>query len=343
MPKKTDKTVEPIDASGDGSEKIIVGATPKPNGGNALQRALSKEGAITEKQLVLDIGIEVERDINGVEMGVLENGMAFLSQRGLQRIVGVTRKKLFDITNDWEESYASGLWSKGRISFIAERLSNNGYMEPKLHVEVMKDGVVHYAYPDIVCMAILEYYAFEANSPIPEALENYRNFAQYGLQKFIYDAIGYQPGDSWKYFNDRVSLLKDASPDGYFIIFKETAGMVVDLIHANMTVSDKTLPDISVGLSWANYWRNEQLSEKHGERTRYDHSYPDYYPQAASNPQPAWAYPEDAIPEFRRWFRSQYLTTKFPAYILKKANVLKGGKEEAARIAAMYTPKQIGD
>lgn len=117
------------------------------------------EGAVPTKQLTLDLGIEIERDVNGIEMGVLENGIAFLSQRGLERIVGVTRKKLYDITNDWEEAYKTGYWAKERIGFVMDRLQEQGYMEPKLYLEVRKDGVLHYAYPDVVCMAILEYYA----------------------------------------------------------------------------------------------------------------------------------------------------------------------------------------
>ena len=342
MPKETDKIIEPINASFDEVvDKIAQGATINTNNINELQRKSSAQGATQFKQMTLDIGIEVERDINGIEMGVLENGTAFLSQRGLQRIIGVTRKKLFDITNDWEESFSSGLWGKSRISFIAERLSANGYMEPKLYVEVMKGGVVHYAYPDIVCMAILEYYAFESQPHSPTALESYRKFAQYGLQKFIYDAIGYRPSDSWKYFHDRTSLLKDASPDGHFIVYHEITGLVVDLISSNLPVNEKTVPDISVGITWANYWRDQGLESKYGDRVKYEHNYPEYYPQSASNPQPAWAYPDSALPEFRNWFKHEYLLTKFPAYILNKASSLKGGKPEAERIAEVFKPKRI--
>ncbi|MFZ6778354.1 hypothetical protein ACO0LD_16130 [Undibacterium sp. Ji83W] len=35
------------------------------------------------KQIPLDLGIEVQKDINGIEMGVLENGIPYLTQRGL--------------------------------------------------------------------------------------------------------------------------------------------------------------------------------------------------------------------------------------------------------------------
>lgn len=37
----------------------------------------------TPVQLKLDLGIEVEKEVAGIEMGVLENGIPYLTQRGL--------------------------------------------------------------------------------------------------------------------------------------------------------------------------------------------------------------------------------------------------------------------
>ena len=74
----------------------------------------------------------------------------------------------------------------------------------------------------------------------------------------------------------------------------------------------------------------------HGE-----HNYPSYYPQAESNPQTPWAYPDAALPQFRRWFRNEYLLTKFPPYILSKAKLLPGGKLEAEQIVALFDQKVI--
>jgi hypothetical protein len=162
------------------------------------------------------------------------------------------------------------------------------------------------------------------------------------LQRFIYDSLNYRPPlEKWKYHNDRVSILKNSAPSGHFIVFHEITGLIVDLINANLTVSDKTIPDISVGIAWAEYWKENKLEEKYGPRIPCDHSYPDYYPQASSNPQEIHAYPDASLPTFRQWFRSEYLPTKFPAYILRKQNLLPGGVQEAAQIAQMYSPKQI--
>jgi len=292
------------------------------------------------KQYVLDIGIERQRNVNGIEMGVLENGIAYLTQTGLAEMAGVARSVIFDISKDWEASYNDPIFTKDRISFIRQYLFNNGYDDPKLYIETYKDGSVHNAYPDIVCMAVLEYYAFEAKSPTIQALKTYRQLATYGLQRFIYDALGYSPADPWKMYHARVSLLQDSAPSGYFIVFHEIAPMIVDLINSGLLVNDHTVPDGSVGSCWARHWKDGNLDWKMGFRQEYPHYYPSEFPQAKSNPQMAWSYPDKALPEFRRWFREEYLVTKFPRYILTKSHVL-GGQEKAKEIGQMYQPKKI--
>jgi hypothetical protein len=293
------------------------------------------------KQLPLDLGIEIQKDINGIEMGVLENGIPYLTQRGLSGVTGVNRSVIQDITKEWEEHYQDTVLGKDRISFFKAYLFKNGYAEPKLHLESMKDGTVHYAYPDVVCMAFLEYYAFESKADSAVALENYRRFAAYGLRKFIYEALDYTPGDQWKYHHDRVSLLKDSSPPGHFTVFQEITGLIVDLISAEVTVNHKTIPDISVGIAWGKAWADQNLEASFGPRIPYKHNYPSYYPQAASNPQSPNAYPDAALAYFRQWFKQVYLPTKFPAYILTKAKLLTGGKAEAEKIGSMYQGKAI--
>lgn len=133
----------------------------------------------------------------------------------------------------------------------------------------------------------------------------------------------------------------DCAPSGYFTIFQEMTGLVVDLISADLTVNHKTIPDISVGIAWGKYWTENQLEHQFGARIPYEHNYPNYYPQAMSNPQKPNAYPDSALPLFRQWFKQIYLLTKFPAYILTKANLLPGGKNEALQIGGMYQNKAL--
>lgn len=294
-----------------------------------------------KKQFTLDLGVEVQRDVNGIEMGILENGIPFLTQRGLALATGAPRSAIQDISQEWIDHFDDAVITKDRISFIKEYLFTQGYTERSLYIETTREGKPHYAYPDVVCMAILEYYAFEAKSPNKQATDNYRSFAALGLRRFIYDSLNYTPGDKWQYHHERVSILNNAAPLGYFIVFNEITGLIVDLITADLTVNHKTIPDISVGQMWAKHWKEFNYGSIFGERVPCQHNYPDRYPQAKSNPQEASAYPNDALAEFRRWFRYDYLVTRFPEYILKKAPTLKGGKDEALKIGAMYAPKQI--
>lgn len=301
---------------------------------SALQQAIPK-------QVPLDLGIEVQRDVNGIEMGVLENGIPYLTQRGLSEVTGIARNVIQTITKEWEEHFDNEILGKDRISFFKDYLFKNGYRERKLHLETIQNSTTHYAYPDVVCMAFLEYYTFESKADSSKAVENYRKFAGYGLRRFIYDALDYTPEDKWKYYHDRVSLLKDSAPNGHFIIFQEVTGLTVDLIANDLPVNSKTIVDGSVGIHWSTHWKENNLASQFGERVPYQHNYPEYFPQARSNPQPANAYPDAALPEFRRWFKEVYLLTKFPAYMLTKAKLLTGGKDEALQIGSMYQNKAI--
>ena len=137
---------------------------------------------ITSPQIPLDLGIEVQKDINGIEMGVLENGIPYLTQRSLATVTGTSRSTIQTITKEWEENHENELLGKDRASFFKQYLFEKGYNEPKLHIETILKGTTHYAYPDIVCMAFLEYYAFEAKENNKVAIENYRKFASSGLK-----------------------------------------------------------------------------------------------------------------------------------------------------------------
>ncbi|MFT4247668.1 MAG: hypothetical protein QM581_06465 [Pseudomonas sp.] len=306
--------------------------------GNGMNKLGGKTGSqlATPKQGVLDLGVEVQRDVNGIEMGVLENGVPYLTQRGLAGVLGINRSVIQTITNEWEEHFDDVVFGKDRISYFRKYLFDKGYNEKKLYIETIQNGSPHFAYPDVVCMAFLEYYAFESKADSTDALINYRKFAAYGLRKFIYDALEYLPSDKWKYHHDRVSLLKNSAPNGYFTVFNEITGLIVDLITADLTVNHKTIPDISVGQHWGKYWIDNHLEDKFGARIPYEHNYPAYYPQSLSNPQKPNAYPDTALAQFRTWFRNEYLPTKFPKYILTKANLLPGGKSEAIKIGGIY-------
>jgi hypothetical protein len=339
MPKD-DKTIPPIDAKFD----EVAGSLAPPTA-PLKNKSLSTKLAVKVPPPQSSIkGLPLfecakEKEVDGVGMGVLTNGMPYLTGGGLAKLCGVEPKVIRTISQDWEEEK-----KRPRGKIIAGILEENKYIDEALYVQVHTIGDQYInAYPDLVCMAFLEYYAFEAKKE--EAILNYRTLARKTLRDFIYISVGYDPEkskiDSWKYYHDRVSILQNKVPDGYFSIFNEIAGMTVDLIMSGFVVSDKNIPDISVGLTWATYWKENNLSSLHGDRIEYEHNYPKYYTQSFSNLQKPAAYPVSALGEFRSWFKKSYLTSKFPKYILKKANVLEGGKEEAERLIEVFNPKQL--
>ncbi|WP_241597687.1 hypothetical protein [Rosenbergiella epipactidis] len=296
------------------------------------------------KTIPLDLDVSREAVINGVEMGVLDNGIPYLTQRGLSEVCGVNRLRIKEITDEWSESFDSGIFKKGKMTFIGSYLLKEGFTDPKLFIPIMKNGTEHHAYPDIVCMAIIEYYAFESKQAESEtALRSYRELAKKGLKEYIYEALRYVPDDPWKHYHDRVSLLKEMSsvPDEHFIIFNEISGLMIDLINAGLVVNQHTIPDVSVGICWANFWRREELSTIHGDLKSCEHYYPEGYEQAKSNPQIINAYPNSSLPNFRNWFKREYLPTKFPNYILKKTNLLPGGKDDAQKMIEAFNPKRL--
>lgn len=261
--------------------------------------------------------VEVEKDVNGITMGVLENGIPYLTETGLAALCGIHRKTLYTIAEEWSKNE-----NNERNQKIHSLLEKVGYSGKELYLEIYRKNSKYKAYPEAVCMALLEYFAFEDSSPRPDAQQNFRILARVSFRQYIYTQVGYAPQtkllNDWKYFLDRVDLNYENVPNGYFSIFREISGLTVSLIRAGLIVNDKTIPDISVGISWGKYWEKNNLTERYGDRIKYTHNYPNYYPQSFSNPQQPWAYPDEALAEFRAWFKNEYLSQKFPKYLLAK-------------------------
>ncbi len=119
----------------------------------------------------------------------------------------------------------------------------------------------------------------------------------------------------WQQFQDRVSLVYDNVPAGYFCIFREIADVFATLFSRGVDPGTRMILDISVGLHWGNHWRKEGLADHFGERANFHHYYPKMFSQSWSNPQLAACYPEDALPTFRRWMREVYIPQKMPTYL----------------------------
>ena len=307
MSKKIEN-IEPI--------KAAFGSIPKRNKIKVLPPKYADLGPPHQQKELFKVERQVE--INGVEMGVLENGVPFLTERGLSRMCGIASRVLNRLAINWTQER-----EKPRGKKIDGLLRQLDYTEDSLFLQSENNGRLINAYSEPVCLALLEYYAFVVDDPRQQAIKAFRSLAHKTFRLFIYDAVGYNPNqrkiDSWQHFHDRIDMTMDAVPPGYFSVFQEIAAMIVPMIRANIIISDKVVPDISVGIAWSKFWTDKEL-EQYGNRLQYDHEYPSYYPQAKSNPQPAYAYPDSILGIFRGWLRQEYIVSKLPAYLVGQTN-----------------------
>jgi hypothetical protein len=275
----------------------------------------SKEITVSQPSL-LDIAKEVE--INGIGMGVLGDGTPYLNQRGLAALCGVQNAHIGNISREWNEAD-----QKPRVKTIKEMLAKAGATYPTAHIEIPHKGVAHYCYPADVCLAVLEYYAFEAGPNCQaQARDNFRLLAGSALRELIYSQVGYDPAKAGKRFDkwhERIALNYQSAPKGYFHVFNEAHTVIYELILAGAEIDENFVVDISIGVHWSKYWCEHEMDQAYGGRQKYPHRYPDDHPQSKSNPQESWCYPLAALGEYRQWLQDVYIEGgKFKNYLQGK-------------------------
>lgn len=192
------------------------------------------------------------------------------------------------------------------------------------HVEIIHAGQVHYCYPSDVCLAVLEYYAFDAgNNCQPEARDNFRLLAGSKLRDLIYSQVGYDPARAhqrrFEKWHERIALNYQSAPKGFFHVFNEAHTIIYELIMAGANIDEHFVVDISIGIHWSRYWIENDLGQAYGARCKYPHHYPDSHPQAKSNPQESWCYPLSALGAYREWLQDIYIEGgKFSGYLKNK-------------------------
>jgi hypothetical protein len=306
---------------------------------NKLPAVMGKNSIATRSQI--ELFIDKQKEIDGIGMGVLSDGTAFLSGRGLARLCGVSNARIVELGQNWSVSSTNAM-TNGVKKILQDKGINITDDSP--YIEIKQSTGSFYAYPDVVCLAVLEYYAFE--QPVEDAKKNFRILAGKALHDFIYTQVGYDPNNQvpevWRQFHDRVSLVYNSVPSGFFAIFKEISDMIVHLGQSGLHIDSSFVPDASVGIHWSKHWVDKNLTDKFGQRKKFEHNYPDYFPQAESNPQEPWCYPEMALGEFRPWVREDYVGSgKFLKYITDKVKQ-KALPASFAQIAiAAYAPKHL--
>lgn len=300
-------------------------------------KSASKE--ITQKQGAFDLGIQKDADFGGIGMGVLSDGTPYLNQRGLATLCGVQNAHIGTISAQWND-----VDEKPRIKSIKAILDKIGHTAPVAHYEVLHKNKTHFCYPAEVCLAVLEYYAFDAGTNCQQqARDNFRTLAGSKLRELIYAQVGYDPTGANRFdkWHERLAMNYQSAPKGFFHVFNEASTVIYEMILAGADINEKFVVDISIGTHWSRYWVDNGLAAKHGDRCKYPHRYPDSHPQSQSNPQESWCYPLAALGEYREWLQSIYIDGgKFAGYL--EGKVKKGDLPVSfAQIAiqALATPQ----
>lgn len=272
---------------------------------------------LSGQQVPLELYPVKEADIDGIQMGVLNDGSPFLTLRGLARLCAVDHAPLLRFTSNWQEER-----TKPRGQIVDEILRKKGLNLQNLYTKGIIQGTEANIFSDNVCMAILEYYAFESNHAGREtALDNFRKLAGSQLRRFIFLSVGIDPDNpqrgALECFHERL-LMNDQIPMGYFSVFREMADLSLKMVKGNFDFGPSAIPDISVGTMWSKFWAANNFDEKFGARTKHPHVYPDWFPQHRAGPVDAWIYPDDALGAFRRWMQSDYIPNRFGDYLVKK-------------------------
>lgn len=274
---------------------------------------------------------------DGIEMGVLSDGTPYLTARGLAGVCGVAPGIMTGLLGQWELQQL-----KPRGKKIIQLITEQGGDPNRFTRRAISNGQSIYAVSDLHCMAVLEYYAFEANDKLVQnetALRNYRSLARYGLGKFIYQNTGYKENEvpeHWRIFHERMTL--NEVPSGYFSVFEEMSNLTVAAIRKGMPFDAKSVPDISVGQTWAKYWKERDFEQVHGKRIQHLHKFPKDFPQVDPLIN---IYPISALGEFRQWMDDVYLPSKFGVYL--KGKVKKGtfDAELLPKLVAAVQPTRI--
>jgi hypothetical protein len=152
-------------------------------------------------------------------------------------LCGVQNAHIGTISSQWGDD------EKPRIKTIKSNLAKAGFTSAAAHIELIHGGQLQYCYPAEICLAVLEYYAFDAGANCqPEARDNFRLLAGSKLREMIYSQVGYDPAhlkrfDKW---HERIGLNYQSAPKGFFHVFNEAHTVVYELIMAGADIGERT-------------------------------------------------------------------------------------------------------
>ncbi|MGF1461219.1 MAG: hypothetical protein ACFBSG_19595 [Leptolyngbyaceae cyanobacterium] len=262
--------------------------------------------------------LEVVQSIEGVklpvEIGILPNGIPFMSGRELARACGISNSTLVG----WGEM-TPHLGDRHRAGKLAELLLTYRYQGDRLFIPIPEGTIFSgranvSAYPYQVCLAFLDYYAFEANK---EAARNsLRVLSEKQLPQFIVNAVIGQPESPANPesaeprsnpFQDRP--LRNGIPVGYFSVIQ----LITETGQRSLLHGRSPVPPLGththIDKAWNRYWSLQGIDQRYGDRFPLPQS--DHHDWSCPR---KYVYPKAALEEFQTWLDHQYIPERFPSY-----------------------------
>ena len=254
-----------------------------------------------------------------IEVGLLPDGTPFMSGRELARACGISNSTLVG----WGE-VTPQVGDRHRAGKLANLLATYNYGGDRLFVRI-PDGTKFggranvSAYPYQVCMALLDYYAFEANK---EAARNsLRLLSEKQLPQFICEVVQTPPESTEplqsippKADPFKRRPLRNGIPIGYFSISQ----LLETEPPRSLPLTElRTALLVNIDKAWNRYWNIQGLGPQYGDRFA--------MPQRPLND---WArsrqyvYPKAALAAFQDWLALHYLPERYPSYLQRKRQQL---------------------
>jgi hypothetical protein len=259
-----------------------------------------------------------------IEVGVLRDGTPFLSGRGLARACGISNSTLVG----WGELTPQA-GDRHRAGKMADLLATYGYQGDRFFFRLensikLRGKAVVSAYPYQVCMAFLDYYAFEANKE--EARNSLRILSEKQLMRFIYEAMGYTPPTAVLAPVHPVQTPPTVdttpvkvNPKDYFGLEQAISRGKLRSLLAGLPYDSAIATYLNLEKAWSRYWHIQKLGEQYGRRVprprqdEYDVSL-----LLLNGTMKTYLYPVSALSEFKRWLNWHYIPERFPSYLQRK-------------------------
>jgi hypothetical protein len=240
-------------------------------------------------------------------------GESGVNQTAIATLVGVTRQAIIKL----EETLVTKAPSKYLEPFVGKCLTLVTSEEEEVTVEGVRAGNIK-VYTAAFTAAVIRHYdrlGYEV------AQYSADQFIEMGINSWIQSITGWSKASSTSqyipYWYQRLSLFtaKTRIPDGWWSIFEELAKMMRELEgfgyvlpDVSATTGQKITPDISIGLMFCKYMKNNG-HDVDSVAQKYTHYYPDGRVVEAN------IYPDEWLLIFRTWFNNTWKQERLIKYL----------------------------